>query len=311
MKKLLLALFGVLAVATVALYGWVPSVHDIRKQVDFPANALAVNRVLIADTTNQNWWIQSSDTAVTSLPTTDSLTALVRTHRLSSLGVLLQLDGLQAASALHVLPLGKDSVRLEWVAQAAGSYQPLRRWQSWRKAKRMEQALEEKLQAISRFLSQPENIYGVQIREERVTDSILVSTFRKTAGPADQALVYQLVDELRLFIEKNGAKETGYPMVNYTTVDSLHLTRVAIPVDRRLPNAGAISYKWMMGGGKILVAEVKGGPASVEQALKQVENYIRDHQRVPPAIPFFSWVTDRRTYSDSSQWVTRIYYPVM
>lgn len=311
MKKLLLALLGGLAVVTALLYGLIPSVHDIRKQVDFPANALAVNRVLIADTTNQTWWGQTNDTTITSLPEADSLTALVRTRRLSSLGILLQLEGLQAASALHVLPLGKDSVRLEWVAQAAGSYQPFRRWQSWRQAGRMEEALEEKLQAISRYLSVPENIYGVQIREERVTDSILVSTFRKTAGPADQTLVYQLVDELRSFIEKNGARETGYPMVNYTNEDGLYLTRVAIPVNQRLPDAGAISYKWMMGGGKILVAEVKGGPAQVETALKQLENYIRDHQRVPPAIPFFSWVTDRRSNPDSSQWVTRIYYPVM
>jgi hypothetical protein len=42
-----------------------------------------------------------------------------------------------------------------------------------------------------------------------------------------------------------------------------------------------------------------------------MELYISDHERVPPAIPFLSLVTNRMLEPDSSKWITLIYYPVM
>ena len=67
----------------------------------------------------------------------------------------------------------------------------------------------------------------------------------------------------------------------------------------------------MLGGGNILVTEVKGGKAEINKAYKQIMNYMADHSRTPPAIPFESLVTDRRNEPDSNKWITRIYYPVM
>ena len=67
----------------------------------------------------------------------------------------------------------------------------------------------------------------------------------------------------------------------------------------------------MLPGGNILITEVKGGPEEIKKAYRQVELYISDFQRVAPAIPFESLVTDRRAEKDSTKWITRIYYPVM
>jgi hypothetical protein len=101
-------------------------------------------------------------------------------------------------------------------------------------------------------------------------------------------------------------------MLHITTSDSLQFTtRVAIPVNKKLPGSGSISYRWMLGGGNILVTEVKGGPYSIRQAFRQLEYYVVDHRRIAPAIPYESLVTDRRSQKDTAQWVTRIYYPVM
>jgi hypothetical protein len=106
--------------------------------------------------------------------------------------------------------------------------------------------------------------------------------------------------------------ETGNPMLNVHTTDSInYLTRVAIPIDKRLPSVKNIEHKWMMGGGKILVAEVRGGPSSINNALRQMENYIHDYGRTVPAIPFQSLVTDRLNLPDTTKWITKIYYPVM
>ena len=121
-----------------------------------------------------------------------------------------------------------------------------------------------------------------------------------------------MVDELRAYILQQGAKETGYPMLNVFTKDSInYLVKVALPVSKALPSSGTMSYRWMLPGGNILITEVKGGPEEIKRAYRQVELYISDFQRVAPAIPFESLVTDRRAEKDSTKWITRIYYPVM
>ena len=67
----------------------------------------------------------------------------------------------------------------------------------------------------------------------------------------------------------------------------------------------------MLGGGNILITEVKGDNKEIQKAYTQIQHYISDYKRIAPAIPFESLVTDRRKQPDSSQWVTKIYYPVM
>jgi hypothetical protein len=106
--------------------------------------------------------------------------------------------------------------------------------------------------------------------------------------------------------------ETGFPMLNIYKTDSVnYLTRVAIPVDKKLPSSGNISYKWMLGGGNILVTDVRGGPFSIDSAFQQLEYYVHDYNRTSPAIPFQSLVTDRSKVPDTTKWITRLYYPVM
>ena len=67
----------------------------------------------------------------------------------------------------------------------------------------------------------------------------------------------------------------------------------------------------MLGGGNILVTDVKGGPYNIAKAFEAVEKYTEDHNRMAPAIHFQSLVTDRRQERDTSKWITRIYWPVM
>ena len=67
----------------------------------------------------------------------------------------------------------------------------------------------------------------------------------------------------------------------------------------------------MLGGGKILICDITGENNKVNYALKQLEYYLRDYNRVAPAIPFISLITDRLKQPDSTKWKSRIYYPVM
>ena len=97
----------------------------------------------------------------------------------------------------------------------------------------------------------------------------------------------------------------------YKKDSSVYLVRVAIPVDKKLPTSGNISYKWMLGGGNILITDVKGDKKEIRNAFDQTNLYISDHNKVTPAIPFQSMITDRRQEKDSTKWVTKIYFPVI
>ncbi len=99
-------------------------------------------------------------------------------------------------------------------------------------------------------------------------------------------------------------------MLNIAMIDSNHIeTTVAIPVNKEIKDNGSIRFKRMFPG-NILTAEVKGGMNTVEEGFRQLNNYVSDHQLVPPAISFQSLVTDRLTEKDSLKWITKLYYPI-
>ena len=76
----------------------------------------------------------------------------------------------------------------------------------------------------------------------------------------------------------------------------------------KLPGTDDISVKWMMKDGNILVAEATGPQSLVNEAQKQMEQYIIDlthYYRDPLSIR----ITDRRQNPDSLKWVTKNLLP--
>ena len=84
---------------------------------------------------------------------------------------------------------------------------------------------------------------------------------------------------------------------------------VAIPVNKILPETNRFLVKRMILG-KILVAEVRGGRSRIDEGMQEMENYVKDHKLVSPAIPFEMIITNRQAESDTAKWVTRLYYPI-
>jgi hypothetical protein len=194
----------------------------------------------------------------------------------------------------------------------ATSYNPFKRIQRYFTARKINKDAALLLKSMSDHYSGIPALYGYDIRKEHVVDSTLLTNIKEVTGYPTTEKIYSLVDELRVYIKSQGAAETGNPMLNILPKDSIHyILKVALPVNKKLPDSGTMSYRWMLGGGNILITEVKGGKAEINKAYRQIEVYISDFKRVAPAIPFESLVTDRRQQPDSNQWITRIYYPVM
>ena len=162
------------------------------------------------------------------------------------------------------------------------------------------------------FFEDDQNVYGIPIALERVKDTALISTADSCRGVPTTSFIYNLIHKLKQYSSSQAATNTGYPMLNIYTKDSVvYKVKVALPLNKKLSSKENIEYKWMLPHGYILVSEIQGPPSTVEAAFQQLELYVKENNLNPPAIPFYSLVTDRSLEPDSSRWITRIYYPVM
>ena len=104
--------------------------------------------------------------------------------------------------------------------------------------------------------------------------------------------------------------ETDPPMLRVTRLPGGGYEMMAgLPINRSIKGNGKILpvrfVPW-----KILMGEVRGGAATAECALEQLQYYVEDHQHVGMALSFQSLVTERDREKDTSRWVTRVIQPV-
>ena len=317
MKKWKLVFLMVAVAITVVLYIFIPNRIVVHETVFIPISKAAIFRVLIEnDKWNKGWsgtneaiTVENKGAAVT---LNNNIYSLIdRTYGSLTISIINKNDTI-GTSSLNAVSVAKDSVQLNWSAAIPTSYNPIKRLKIYQQAKNIEKDFSAMLDKMKTYFSNNDHIYGIKFYQEQVADSTLVSTFDSSKGYPKVEFIYSLIDKLNKYVASNNAASTAPPMLNIFTKDSInYITKVALPVNKKLPSSGNISYKWMLQGGNILVTDVKGGGYQIANALKQLEYYMKDYGRNSPAIPFLSLVTNRLQQKDSTQWITRIYYPVM
>jgi effector-binding domain-containing protein len=214
-------------------------------------------------------------------------------------------------SRMYVVPQPLDSVMVKWHCQLVAGINPISRVRQYRNAVVIKERMSRTLNQLKSFLSKTENVYAIPIERTIVSDTILIATraYFKDQPSTDE--IYGLINQLRKYISQQGAKETGYPMMHTQQQDSAGVQiMVAIPVNKRLPDAGKFFFRKMVKG-YILVAVVEGGNASIQRAFTEMENYMVDNQKQKIAIDFESLVTDRQAEKDTTKWITKIYFPIV
>src|ERR1700754_2794767 len=68
--------------------------------------------------------------------------------------------GWKAESRLNILPVGKDSVVMEWQCELPSSMVPWERIRQYRRAVRLKEEMDRSLARLTVFLSKKDNIYG-------------------------------------------------------------------------------------------------------------------------------------------------------
>jgi len=306
MKKWIFSLFTLAALFLLTAYIFIPKEITVSSTVLIKANTRGILRCL---QDSSKWEKLFGKPVSENVFEKDNRIYKVNQKLFDGLEVLIKDDDSFITSIMKPLSLKYDSAAIHWSATIKSSGNPFKKTEQYFDASKIRSDMNERLENMKQFFMRPENIYGIHVQLTQVKDTLLVMTKKTfTAYPAVEN-VYGLVTILKDHIKANGAKEAGYPMLNIDKDSEGFFTRVAIPINQSVPENNLVAIKRMVPG-KILVAEVKGGPATVTNAFASLQNYVQDYNYSSPAIPFQSLITDRSTEKDTSKWITKLYYPV-
>ncbi|HEV3252438.1 MAG TPA: GyrI-like domain-containing protein [Puia sp.] len=318
MKKWFAGLAVLLILLVTCLYIFIPGKLAVSRIIAINATKNGALRCLSDKANWEKWWPATKDSTLPKGLATDQDIFIFNgsTYRITQrlfrgFDLLIQSGDNKIESRITMQPISVDSVSVEWQCMLMPGLNPVKRLLDYRRAVEISNNLADLLERLRGFLEKKENIYSISIEQTQVKDTLLVTAKNISQKSSSMPLVYGLIKNLRDYISSQGAEETNYPMLNIMALDSTHFeTLVAIPVNKELKGNGTISPKRMVPG-NILVTEVRGGNYSINHAMGLLENYIDDYQKSRIAIPFESMVTDRSSETDTSQWVTKIYYPII
>ena len=294
------------------LYYFLPNNIVENKTKTISVNAKAFSRTIRDDNNWIKWWPGfKSDNISTSFTYNDNTYTVVE-KRYTSLVVNIQNATDLFTTELIFTPVNKDSVMLTWNGKVLSRITVFNKLKLYMLAKSIKKDMGSIMDKMQEFYSNEENIYGLAIKKELVIDSLLISTSVQTTTFPNNQTIYGMIEKLKIYAKANSALQTNPPMLNIYTTDSIHYKiQVALPLNKKLSDKNDIVYRWMLGGGNILTTDVKGGYYTINNGFSAMENYVKDHERVAPAIPFQQLITDRKIESDTSKWLTRLCWPVM
>lgn len=313
MKKTWMAILLLLLLGLISIYIFIPKEIKLSKVVAVNCSINAGTRFIMDTSQWIKWWPSNANSVNRKQQLLEWNQASHQADQalFNGFGIQTSFQKRNIKGELIFAQLGLDSMAIFWNYQLVSGWSPLKRIQDYLFLKDLKEVINDPLKGLQAFLESKEKVYGMQIVQDMVKDTILVSTKKILTNQPSQETVLAMIQQLKQYAQQNGARETGFPMLNITVLDSTHFqTMVALPVDKQIPETSTFSWKRMVAG-KILIGEIKGGAKTAESAMKQMQLYVQDYHITSPAIPFYSLVTDRGLEKDSTKWITRIYYPVM
>jgi hypothetical protein len=176
----------------------------------------------------------------------------------------------------------------------------------------IEKQMDDVLLALKHFLQDERNTYGYKIYLNLVKDTVLLTHSETRNDIPGATEIYHIVNDLKQQAGNKGIKQTGFPMLNVTKTNGHeYQVTLALPISKTIPTEANTTINKMPKGANLLVMDVRGGQNSINNALFQLNIYMKDHRLVSPAMPFQSLVTDRLAQKDTSKWITKIYYPIL
>ncbi|RYY23957.1 MAG: AraC family transcriptional regulator [Chitinophagaceae bacterium] len=303
MKKGILAIAVLLIAVIGAVYVFIPSRLIISDAGIVNCSLPAAQRFLFEE---KNWrgWINP-----------DSLNRSGYNYRVTNTtftktDIVIKSDNQEYITTLRLLPFNTDSTGIEWGDTLYTGNNPFTRLGQYRKAIALKKQMDAVMGYMTSFLNDKSKIYSANIFRTQLKDEPLLSkrVFMKHYPTADDA--HKLIDEVRKNIAVQGDSAVGSPMKYSSAIDSNNFElMVGVPTSRLLKSNNGFIAKGLVGG-NLIATEIRGGEWTISEAWKNIRQYKADYKLSSPAIPFESMITDRRKETDTTKWITRIYYPL-
>ena len=208
------------------------------------------------------------------------------------------------------VPHVNDSSLLSLTRTQATGWNPFSRISKWVERRVSADYSDPLLKSLCTFFDDPTRVYGFSIKRDKVVHVSWMSAKQTFDHLPTVSEIYNLLDGLVAYIESQNGVIQADPILHVRSLDDQTMElMVAYPTDRALKPNDRYSVKSMIPG-FLLVGEIRGGPHSISQAEQNLEYYMRDHKLQSPAIPFQTLITNRAKVADTTQWVTRLNYPV-
>jgi hypothetical protein len=211
---------------------------------------------------------------------------------------------------LILIPLNVDSTGVQWSYTIKSSLNPYTRLSQYLDASKVKKNMDQVLAHLNDYLLRDENVYGIHITRESTKDTTLVLTKVIMASHPSTKDIYNTIHQLEQFAKNNQAIPTGNPIYNISKKENnQYQLMCALPINHKiLPNAQFSNISMVKGS--FMVTEVIGGDSTLENAAKIMRLYFEDFHRVTMAINFTMLVSDRMYQTDTSKWISKLYYPV-
>ena len=317
MKKIFIAIIIVIILLLGGIYVYVPDTLHVSAASTLHGTVTGSGRALLQKEKWATFWIGEKELTRDSMLTPKDLflyqedTFRITTLFQNAVAITISNGTTRVNSMLKILPVKRDSIYLDWTYSDTTTSNPFKRVKQYQQAVTTKKNMEAVLQKIKQFLSTDENVYGISIAQTTTHDTTLVSTYSILNKYPATNDIYALIKKLQAYIATNKALQTGSPMLNITPLEQQqYKIRVALPTNKALNEQGDITYNRMVPG-NFLTTTVTGGNATIDKAYRQMQYYFSDYQRTAMAIPFQVLVTDRSKQTDTTKWITKLYFPVM
>ena len=293
MKRIFLFVLIALVVITLSTYIFIPGNIQIVSSAVMQTSENGTERILLNKNTWGNWWNYSSKDTLNKVPIKQE-----ESHTLNG-------DSFEITELLNV-----DSTGVQWSYGFKTSLNPYNRFLQYLDASKIKRNMDQVLNHLKDYLQKDENVYGIHITRESTKDTTLVLTKVILANHPTTKDIYNTIGQLQQFAKSNNAIATGNPIYNISPKENNKFQLMcALPINHKIiPNAQFSNISMVKGS--FMVTEVIGGDSTLNNAAKKMQQYFEDFRRVTMAVNFTMLVSDRMYQTDTSKWISKLYYPV-
>jgi hypothetical protein len=313
MKKWILWFFVIVVLGVASIYIFIPAKIVITNISSAEATITGEYRYISQEENWEKWWRDADGKSHNKGEPFTYGTNEFRIGKRSynAVGIDIRQKGMDIPSSINLISYVIDSTGAVWSCEMPSTFNPFTRLRNYLSAREIKKNMTGVMNVFSAFISKPGNVYGMTIYKTTVHDTLMVSARFMSPEYPTTAQLYGYFDTLKQSVVKQKGMPVGFPIMNLRKMpDGSFETQTGIPTNRLLKNDGKI-LALRMPPGLFMTADIRGGAYTVDEAMKQLELFIQEYNRVKIATGFQILITDRRREPDTSKWITKIKIPIV